>query len=240
VKLPGLDRRPDCFVFLAAVSVQLDRLATLTALWLTVCIGYRQTKPHIGWMLFENDASKYRCPNCQAQTIRFKLGAWSLTWRKRPAWKHGHWEHLRCYSRNRRLRKGECLSFPHPDITKVGLARRLRAFFRCWRMSAPPNPSTHDLSASRCFPAANHPQFRLKFRPGLADVRRVQPATGKKPLRIASAGAAGTTLRGPPANPRSGAEGFSDTNFFSETVSKITSMPIPSSPPALPSIPPCF
>jgi len=33
--------------------------STRSAIWFTrgvLQIGYRQTKPHIGWMLFENDA----------------------------------------------------------------------------------------------------------------------------------------------------------------------------------------
>jgi len=69
--------------------------------------GYRQTKPHIGWMLFENDVSNY-------------LGARSFIWRERPAWKDGHWEHLDVTHETVDCARGSAHSFPHLGITKVG------------------------------------------------------------------------------------------------------------------------
>jgi hypothetical protein len=52
--IPSLDHRPVCFVFLAVGALAVWRNAQLTARG-SLQIGYRQTKPHIGWMLFEND-----------------------------------------------------------------------------------------------------------------------------------------------------------------------------------------
>src|SRR5208283_4202758 len=41
----------------------------------------------------------------------FKLGAWSLTWRERPAWKHGHWEHLDVTHETADSARGKCPKF---------------------------------------------------------------------------------------------------------------------------------
>jgi hypothetical protein len=68
--------------------------------------GYRQTKPHIGWMLFENDAQ-----TIDVQTVVVQTGAWSFTWRERPAWKHGHWEHLDVTHETADSARGVCPKF---------------------------------------------------------------------------------------------------------------------------------
>src|ERR1035437_151084 len=101
--IPGLDHRPDCFVFPCGRQVKVWRNA-----W-PLHPGYRQTKPHIGWMLFENDV----------QTI---LLSWRLEfcWRERPAWKHGHWEHLDVTHETADCARGETLKFSTSGITKVG------------------------------------------------------------------------------------------------------------------------
>jgi hypothetical protein len=63
-------------------------------------------------MLLENFYLNYRCSNC--------LGAWSLVWRERPAWKQGHWEHLDVTHEMADCARGNALSFPQLGITKVG------------------------------------------------------------------------------------------------------------------------
>jgi hypothetical protein len=50
-------------------------------------------------MLFDNDIQTVNVQAVVFKRSRFKLslykpGAGSRTWRERPAWKHGHWEHL--------------------------------------------------------------------------------------------------------------------------------------------------
>jgi len=55
----------------------------------------RQTKPDIGWMAFENDAKAVDIKLTLFKLSLFNyLGARVTAWRKQPAWKHGHWEHL--------------------------------------------------------------------------------------------------------------------------------------------------
>src|ERR1700693_1589005 len=105
--VPGLDHRPDCFVFprgqLASRHSKrvAQRVVTTHGHYtLSLHVGYRQTKPHIGWMLLENFYLNYRCSNC--------LGAWSLVWRERPAWKQGHWEHLDVTHEMADCARGEC------------------------------------------------------------------------------------------------------------------------------------
>ena len=75
---------------------------------LYVYIGNLQTKPHTGWMLFENDA----------QTI-FYSRRLELYWRKRPAWKHGHWEHLDVTHETAASARGLSQVFHIGVITKV-------------------------------------------------------------------------------------------------------------------------
>jgi hypothetical protein len=56
---------------------------------------YRQTKPDIGWMALENDAKAVDIKLTLFKLSLFNyLGARVTAWRKQPAWKHGHWEHL--------------------------------------------------------------------------------------------------------------------------------------------------
>ena len=59
--------------------------------------------------------------NFQVQTRRPES-----TWRKRPAWKRGHWEHLDVTRETADYARGECQSFPHLDITKVGQRLKTR------------------------------------------------------------------------------------------------------------------
>jgi len=64
--------------------------------------------------------SNYRCQNCRCSNCRCaNLAPWSFTWRERPAWKHGHWEHLDVTHETVKCARGLPLSFPHPEITKV-------------------------------------------------------------------------------------------------------------------------
>jgi hypothetical protein len=57
---------------------------------LTTC----RTNPNLGWILFENDAKNVEYQTVVVQLSSAIYGAWSLTWRERPAWKHSHWEHF--------------------------------------------------------------------------------------------------------------------------------------------------
>ena len=72
---------------------------------------YRQTKPHIGWMRSENDIQTIDVQSLFKVSFKvsFKyLGAWSFIWRERPAWKHGHWEHLDVTHETADSARGEC------------------------------------------------------------------------------------------------------------------------------------
>ena len=52
-------------------------------------------------------------------TLSFIQGAWSY-WRERPAWKHGHWEHLDVTHETSASARGLSEVFHIGDITKVG------------------------------------------------------------------------------------------------------------------------
>jgi len=76
--VPGLDHRPDCFVFpygrLASWHSKrvAQRVVTTHGHYtLSLHVGYRQTKPHIGWMLLENFYLNYRCSNFLAPGVLF-------------------------------------------------------------------------------------------------------------------------------------------------------------------------
>jgi hypothetical protein len=54
--MPGLESQISGLIVSSSLSGRhVRRVATRGLLCVAHCIGYRQTKPHIGWMLFEND-----------------------------------------------------------------------------------------------------------------------------------------------------------------------------------------
>src|SRR5271157_5700556 len=94
--IPGLDHRPDCFVFPCGRRVQGVAQRAAHCAWLTANRLPADPTPH------RLGAIRERC-----STI-FNLGAWSFAWRERPAWKHGPWEHLDVTHETADCARGEC------------------------------------------------------------------------------------------------------------------------------------
>jgi hypothetical protein len=117
--VPRLNHSPDRFVFPCGrlASRHSKRVAqrvvtTHGHYTLSLHVGYRQTKPHIGWMLLENFYLNYRCSNFLAPGVLFgangqpgsrAIGNILMLLMKWPT-----------------AQGGNALSFPHLGITKVG------------------------------------------------------------------------------------------------------------------------
>jgi hypothetical protein len=71
--------------------------------------GYRQTKPHIGWMLFENDAQ-----TIDVQTVVVQTGAWSLLGANGQPGSMAIGNTLMLLMKPPTAQGGSALSFPHP------------------------------------------------------------------------------------------------------------------------------
>ena len=70
--VPGLDHRPDCFVFpCGQLASRYSKRVAPRVVTTRLHIDYRQTKPHIGWMLLENFYLNYRCSNFLAPGVLF-------------------------------------------------------------------------------------------------------------------------------------------------------------------------
>jgi len=117
LKLIRLDHRPDRFVFPAVAT--LNASTTRGSLRVAYC------KPATGRPNPTSlDAIRERYSKLSKSELSLlncrcaNLAPWSFTWRERPAWKRGHWEHLDVTHETSNA-QGAALSFPHPEITKV-------------------------------------------------------------------------------------------------------------------------
>src|SRR6202790_4299189 len=77
-------------------------------------VGYRQTKPHIGWMLLENFYLNYRCSNFLAPGVLFGANG-------QPG-SRAIGNILMLLMKWTTAQGGNALSFPHLGITKVARA----------------------------------------------------------------------------------------------------------------------
>ena len=113
--IPGPAHRPGCFVLHCGrhdkrVVQRVAHNARLTARGsLHIRLPADQT-PHRLDAIRERCLID-RCSNCRCSNY---LGAWSPAWRKRPAWKHGHWEHLMLLMKPPTAQGGNALKFSTP------------------------------------------------------------------------------------------------------------------------------